>query len=466
MTNPKDLARRAWTRSTSVLQQRLRDVNLQEVSGSLGDLGTFLPLLLSMAAFKAISFAPALFWAGFYNAITGLLWNSPMPVQPMKTIAAVVVASGNTADPGLTPEETIGAGISVGVLVCILGATGLIDFVNWFVPRPVVRGLQLGLGLSMTKSGLTMISKLTTASEVDCVLLAVAAALGVLATHAWHASNRAPTALIITVVGLIIAGIQAQRSDSPSTHIDFAPGFPPLIAVNALTWTDVWNGFLKAGLAQLPLTTLNSIVSVCDLNNNKLFPGDPEKRISLRSVASSVGLMNLSGLWFGAMPMCHGAGGLAAQHSFGARTGAAIIVLGLIKMLLAILLDHSAETLLAFFPTSLLGVLLMFAGLTLSQAGLDLPPRVEDSARISVQDERTILLATAVVTLTLKTGWGFLAGVIVSFFHHGFDHVLVAAQHRWQARFESRHNGTDPESANRDDPSLSREENEDGLVRI
>lgn len=422
--------------SKSVLRQRAHDVSLQEASGSLGDLGTFLPLLLSLAAFKAVSFAPALFWAGLYNMLTGFLWNSPMPVQPMKTITAVVVASGDTSIPGLSPEETIGAGISVAVLVVILGVTGLINVVNFIVPLPVVRGLQLGLGLGMMKSGLTMITKLTTASEVDCVLLAVFSALGVLAMHAWNLENRAPTALILSIMGLIIAAVEARRSDG--TEVVFQPGWPPYIAVESLTWSDVWNGFLKAGLAQLPLTTLNSIVSVCDLNNKKLFPDDATKYISLRSVASSVGFMNLTGLWFGAMPMCHGAGGLAAQHSFGARTGAAIIILGTVKMILAILLDNSAETLLTFFPKSILGVLLMFAGLTLSLAGLDLSG-LPVIANQRPHDPKIILLATAVVTLTLKTGWGFLAGIIVSVFHHGFDHVIEFVKQRWEARKHRNH---------------------------
>ena len=68
-------------------------------------------------------------------------------------------------------------------------------------------------------------------------------------------------------------------------------------------------GIVGGGLPQLPLTALNSVVAVCQLSGD-LFPGR-EARPAL--VAASVGLMNLVGPWLGALPCCHGAGGLAAQ---------------------------------------------------------------------------------------------------------------------------------------------------------
>ncbi len=63
------------------------------------------------------------------------------------------------------------------------------------------------------------------------------------------------------------------------------------------------------GIPQLPLTTLNSVVAVCQLSSD-LFPA---RSVQPVLVSVSVGLMNMVGAWFGAMPCCHGAGGLAAQ---------------------------------------------------------------------------------------------------------------------------------------------------------
>jgi len=391
---------------------------MDEVSGSLGDLGTFLPLILNLAAIKVILFSPALFWAGFYNVLTGFIWNSPMPVQPMKTIAAVALTLGANGSPGLTPEEVMGAGISVGTIVLVLGVTGFVDFVNWIVPLAVVRGLQLGLGFSMIKSALNLIMPLPFVSQVDCILLGVLSMLFVLFCSRVDRLKFVPTALILTIIGFVIAMVQTSHAGRSVAR----PDFPPVWVGSSLVWDDVWNGFLKAGLAQLPLTTLNSVVSVCDLNNKRLFKHEPEKYISRRSVATSVGLMNLSGLWFGAMPMCHGAGGLAAQYKFGARTGTAIIILGLAKMIVGVILGESASVVLEYFPKSILGAMLVFAGLSLSLAGISKMTHVGDE---DVEKNQMIFLTTAAVTVVLKTGWGFCAGMIMAIFYGGFDHVVV-----------------------------------------
>jgi hypothetical protein len=65
-------------------------------------------------------------------------------------------------------------------------------------------------------------------------------------------------------------------------------------------------GPVKGAVPQIPLSVLNSVVAVCKLTRD-LFP---EKAAS---VSMSMGAMNLVGCWFGTMPCCHGAGGLAGQ---------------------------------------------------------------------------------------------------------------------------------------------------------
>ena len=62
-------------------------------------------------------------------------------------------------------------------------------------------------------------------------------------------------------------------------------------------------------MPQLPLTLLNSVFAVCQLSQ-ELFP---DQTPSATRVSVSVGVMNLVGPWIGALPCCHGSGGLAAQ---------------------------------------------------------------------------------------------------------------------------------------------------------
>jgi hypothetical protein len=115
----------------------------------------------------------------------------------------------------------------------------------------------------------------------------------------------------------VAAGVAISVASSPSllSGLSLGPQVPSLVVP---TLEQLRAGVTKAGIAQLPLTALNSIIAVSALAS-ELYPGRDASRWSPASVSISVGLMNLVGGWFGAMPCCHGSGGLAAQHKFGAR---------------------------------------------------------------------------------------------------------------------------------------------------
>jgi hypothetical protein len=101
------------------------------------------------------------------------------------------------------------------------------------------------------------------------------------------------------------------------------------------------------------------------------------------------------------MPTCHGSGGLAGQHHFGARTGGSMVILGLSKVGLAILFGSAVGVVLAAFPSSLLGVLLAFAGLELGLAAR------EESSRNGF----FVVVATAAGILAVNAAVGFLLGL-------------------------------------------------------
>ena len=123
---------------------------------------------------------------------------------------------------------------------------------------------------------------------------------------------------------------------------------------------------LEAGIGQLPLTTLNSVIAVTFLAQD-LLPERPTP--STTSIALSVASINLVACWFGAMPVCHGSGGLAAQYRFGARSGASVIFLGLLKLVLGLFASEIALYYSINFPTTLLVILLIAAGLELVKVG-------------------------------------------------------------------------------------------------
>ena len=55
-----------------------------EISGSLGDLGTLLPLMIALAAQGSIDLGSTLVFTGIFNILTGAFYGIPLPVQPMK----------------------------------------------------------------------------------------------------------------------------------------------------------------------------------------------------------------------------------------------------------------------------------------------------------------------------------------------------------------------------------------------
>lgn len=160
---------------------------------------------------------------------------------------------------------------------------------------------------------------------------------------------------------LVVLGIVLVFFYSPSIihSLQIGPSTPKVVIP---TWEDFKTGFWRAGLPQLPLTTLNSVVAVCKLSE-ELFPEHPANP---SHVAVSMGAMNVVGTWFGVMPCCHGASGLAAQVKFGAKSGTAPVLLGIAKIVLGLSFGSSLLSLLRKFPPALLGAMLFYSGLELA----------------------------------------------------------------------------------------------------
>jgi hypothetical protein len=371
---------------TNFLRNRLSAMSfdLAELSGSLGDLGTFIPLVVSLIAVCGMDGGSVLVFAGIFNVITGLLFGQPIPVQPMKAIAAVAIAEG------LAPGEIAASGLGAGLIVLVLGLTGGVTVVERWVPRPLVRGIQLGVGLKLAVKGVGMVVGLGWWGA-DGRLVALAGAALVLATSRLR---RFPAALVILVAGLVLLWLESP-ADLPPTSIGW--GGPIWIWPTAEQWSV---GLFRGALPQIPLTLLNSVIAVCALSSD-LFPG---RGIRSRDMAISVGLMNVVGCAFGAMPACHGSGGLAGQYRFGARTGGSVVILGLAKIALGIAFGAAAVGVLAAFPGALLGVLLMFAGFELAAPARDCVKR----------DAFFVAVVTAGGILAVNTLVGFLFGLVAA----------------------------------------------------
>lgn len=333
---------------------------LSEISGSFGDLGTLLPILIALTLNNSISLSSTLVFSGLANIYTGVLFGIPLPVQPMKAIAAVALAQN------FSKEEIASAGIFVAGAIGVLSLTGLVRWFTNSIPIPVVKGIQLGTGLSLILSAGNLYPSSTLGSS-PFFLNAAVLLLCFLALLASSSFRRIPYALIILVLGIIFVTFADVYSDDPGTEpysiLRFNLWHPQAFVPS---WYSFQKGVLEAGIGQLPLTTLNSVIAVAFLAQDLL----PEvKAPSTTALGLSVMGINLVGCWFGAMPVCHGSGGLAAQYRFGARSGASIIFLGLLKLVLGLFASEITLQVFINFPSVLLSILVIAAGLELVKVG-------------------------------------------------------------------------------------------------
>ena len=192
---------------------RLPRLDRHEISGSLGDLGTFIPLLVGMSVTNGLDFTSALFFAGLFNIVTGLAFSIPMAVQPMKAIAAVAIAEQ------LTLGQILAAGISTSLVIFILGVTGLITVVNRAIPKPVVRGLQLGLGLQLLEKGVLLVRDTHVLWGFDSISIGI---LGFALVLAFASSRKVPSAL-----DPICCGIGTGGGHQSGSRLISAAGIQP-----------------------------------------------------------------------------------------------------------------------------------------------------------------------------------------------------------------------------------------------
>ncbi len=325
---------------------------VSEFGGACGDLGTLLPHVIGAIAIAGMAPVGVLFGFGAALIGSGLFYGLPMAAQPMKAVSAVMITGQ------LGPAEVVATGLLMGVSMLVLGLTGSIGWLARSIPQSITAGLQAGLGLSMAVLGMQLI--LTTPVMG---LLALALLLGL----TWLDRVPAvPAVLLLAVVGGLLSGMVGWPES-----LRFGAGLP---SFSVPSWPEILTGLEIGVVSQLPLTLTNAVI-VTALVCRDLFP-ENSRRATERNLATRTGIGNMLLAPFGAMPMCHGAGGVKAQYRFGARGGLAPIMLGIVLLGLAFGLAESAAALFALIPAGALGALVFMAGcdLALSRRLFDARP--------------------------------------------------------------------------------------------
>ena len=374
-----------------------------EFAGSLGDLGTLLPIVVAMILINKLSPTTVFLAFGLFYMMSGLYYRLPIPVQPLKAIGAIAIAN-----PALITESVIGAsGIIFGLFLLFVSLSGLMDRIARLFTQEVVRGIQLALGLIFLKKGIELIvAKSLFISGVKGyfvdyhinLLLGLVVFAVVLALLD---NKKLPAALAALAIGLVAGlGLGGLNGDQSAA----GPSGMHLISPSI---NDFWIAFIMLILPQIPLTIGNACVGTAD-TCGILFPDSPLlSRTKAGRFALTMGIANLPAGLFGAVPMCHGTGGLAAHYRFGARTGAAPVMIGAFFVILALAAGDMGLTVLSLIPNSVLGVLLVFAG-------LELCPLVRS---LKTNEEYFIAILIAGIALTVPNmAWAFGIGIVVDLF--------------------------------------------------
>lgn len=317
---------------------------------------------------------------GAMQVLTGLIYRMPMPVQPLKAMAAIVITQQVSAG------TLYGGGLAVGVVMLLLALTGALDWLARVIPHAVVRGLQAGLGIQLATLALR---EYVPAQGTPGYLLA---AIAFVITVALLGNRRFPPAPFVIALGVAWAVI--LRPGEFAGSLGFSLPVP-----RTPTWADVSAGFVLLALPQIPLSLGNSVLATRQVSAD-LFPDRPAPTV--RRIGLTYAMMNLVSPFLGGVPVCHGSGGMCGHYALGGRTGGSVLIYGAFFILAGVFFASGAATLVEIFPRPVLGVLLVIEGLALLVLLRDLAPRPAE-----------LTLALLVALLASGLPYGYLVAMLV-----------------------------------------------------
>ena len=360
-----------------------------ELAGSFGDIGTDLPLIVGIILATGLDAGGVFIVFGVLQILTGVTYGLPMPMQPLKAMAILVITHK------IAGSVLLGAGLAIGATMLVLSLSGALTLLARWIPRCVVRGIQFGLGLSLASLAL---GRYVPSMGMAGYVLAGAALVIMLAL--WG-NRRVPAGLLVIAIGVAFALANGVQLGGIASGIGFS-----LPSLHLPSWSDVATGFVLLALPQIPLSLSNSVIATGQTVGD-LFPDRP---VSVRRIGLTYSIVNLIAPLLGGIPVCHGCGGLAGHYAFGARTGGSVVIYGSFYLVTGLFLARQLHDVVALFPQPILGVVLLFEALTLMSF-------LSDQAASG----RDLAIALLVGVIALAVPQGFVAGLVVgSIVYYGF----------------------------------------------
>lgn len=370
----------------NLLSNKIR-FDRNEFSGSFGDIGTDLPLIVGLILVGGLDTSSVLIMFGVMQIFTGFFYGLPMPVQPLKAMAVIVISTK------LTGNIVYGAGFAIGITMLVLTLTGGLEWLVRIIPKSVIRGVQFALGISLI---IIAMRNYVISGAIQEYMLAF---LGFTLTLLFIGNRKFPPALFLIPLGVVYALIFNMNFMTLGGGIGLT-----LPKTNIPNIQDIIQGFVLLVIPQIGLSISNSIVATKQTIND-LFP---DKRINVKKIGLTYSLMNIINPFFGGIPTCHGAGGLAGHHTFGARTGGSVVIYGSIFLILGLFFANGFSEIIKIFPLPILGIILIFEGLILMSFIRDI---AEEKMDIFVS------LLVVLVAITLSNGYviGLIVGTVIAF---------------------------------------------------
>ncbi len=366
-------------RISGLIHNKIR-FDRNEFSGAFGDIGTDLPLIIGMILASGLDTASVLITYGAMQIVTALVYGIPMPVQPLKAVAMIVITQK------IAPAVIYGGGWAIGIFMLFLTLTGLISLIAKYIPKVVVRGIQFGLGIQLSMVALK--DYIGGAPVSGYWLAGIAFVITILLVG----HRKYPPALFVIGAGIVYALVFHLDSFTGTRLVNFS-----LPVVHTPDWTDILTGFLILALPQIPLSIGNSIIATNQVASD-LFP---EKKITVRKISLTYSLINLVNPFFGGIPTCHGSGGMAGHYTFGGRTGGSVFIYGLLFLTLGLFFGGSFTRVVTIFPLPVLGVILLFEGLALMVFIKDI-----------IDSKKSFFIALLVALISCGLPYGYLIGMI------------------------------------------------------
>jgi sulfate permease, SulP family len=317
-----------------------------ELAGAVADLGVLLPIAVTLIVANGLSATAVLLPAALLYLFVAYAYALPVPVQPLKAFGAIAIAQG------LGVGEIASGALLVGAIFIVLGSLGLIDLAARAFPRPLIRGVQLTVGLLFLQIAWGLLTDPPQAFTAGAMAPLPAVALGAVALGLllWLRNRAVSLALVgVGAVVMLVASVPQDLVLGPSDlSVPEIDGGTLLTALTVLV------------IPQLPLTFANSCLATADAA--RTYFGDAARRIRPGRLAVSLGAANLFAGGIGGMPVCHGAGGMTAHYKFGARTGGAPLAIGAVLLVIGVAAGAGLAPILAAFPLPILAALLAAAG--------------------------------------------------------------------------------------------------------